>query len=53
MKNNFENLMNSLKERFFKKEKRDKRKKIMNSFFKFKQREKRLHEYFKEIKYLK
>lgn len=53
MKNNFEKLMSSLRERFSEKKKRDKRKKIMNSLFEFKQQEKRLHEYFRKIRYLK
>jgi len=53
MKNNFEKLMSSLRERFSEKKKRDKRKEIMNSLFEFKQREKRLHEYFRKIRYLK
>ena len=53
VKNNFNELMKFLKKRFSEKKKRDKRKKIMNSLFKFKQRERRLQKYFKKIKYLK
>lgn len=45
--------MSSLRERFSEKKKRDKRKEIMNSLFEFKQWERRLHEYFREIRYLK
>lgn len=45
--------MISLKKRFSEKEKRDRRKKIINLLFKFKQRERRFHDYFKKIKYLK
>lgn len=53
IRNNYKSLINLFKEKFSEKKKKNKREKTMNLLFEFKQKNRRLQKYFREIKYLR